>query len=343
MLSCRHISQQWPQTCKTTGGKKKKRAHLSLSSSFFRSFMSRWTTFRTCSASSSVRPDRSSFRPMVPCFAVLPVQGGSTRGGTGVAARGAEAGRTLGGRSKTGRVRMDIMVLICVRSVHSLFIRFSWDTCGVAAAPHTESSSGVCSAHSQTHVVRLCLNANESLKTGGLAQGLAARPPSVQNEDQPGPSFRSLAPMRSVTLPLNKVIISKQQRSAAKANNATMFCLLWLFEKQKTHSGAAQEASSCAGVWSAECGFCFWNCELERVRGETAGEREGRGAPRAFSSLISMNRKKVPWCMLREWARQVSQRAPVRTVVGYLVVHLVMQWWDKFKWLKKKKKPYKSL
>lgn len=57
-----------PQMCKYTrksvgGGIP---SHLSLSSSFFRSFISRWTTFKTCSASSSVRPDRSSFRPIFP-------------------------------------------------------------------------------------------------------------------------------------------------------------------------------------------------------------------------------------------------------------------------------------
>lgn len=46
-------------------------SHLNLSSSFFRSFMSRWTTFKTCSASSSVRPDRSSFRPIVPSLTTL--------------------------------------------------------------------------------------------------------------------------------------------------------------------------------------------------------------------------------------------------------------------------------
>lgn len=46
-------------------------SHLSLSSSFFRSFMSRCTTFRTCSASSSVRADRSSLRPIAPGLATL--------------------------------------------------------------------------------------------------------------------------------------------------------------------------------------------------------------------------------------------------------------------------------
>lgn len=58
-------------------------SHLSLSSSFFRSFMSRWTTFKTCSASSSVRPDRSSFRPIVPGLATLSYW--SKRGGRGEA------------------------------------------------------------------------------------------------------------------------------------------------------------------------------------------------------------------------------------------------------------------
>lgn len=112
-----------PQMCKVTGekkpNKKKKHAsggilsHLSLSSSFFRSFMSRWTTFRTCSASSSVRPDRSSFRPIVPCPAVLPVQGGRTRRGTGTAALGAEAGTTLG-RKTTGMEELKPMPDLCV-------------------------------------------------------------------------------------------------------------------------------------------------------------------------------------------------------------------------------------
>lgn len=57
--------------CKNTRNGARIASHLSLSSSFFRSFMSRWTTFKMCSASSSVRPDRSIFRPIVPGLATL--------------------------------------------------------------------------------------------------------------------------------------------------------------------------------------------------------------------------------------------------------------------------------
>lgn len=73
-------------------------SHLSLSSSFFLSFMSRWTTFRTCSASSSVSPDRSSLRPMVSGLATTPVKAGRRRRrrrGAGTTALGAEVGKTL--------------------------------------------------------------------------------------------------------------------------------------------------------------------------------------------------------------------------------------------------------
>ena len=56
-------------------------SHLSLSSSFFRSFMSRWTTFKTCSASSSVRPDRSSLRPISSVLATMSFCCWSMRGG----------------------------------------------------------------------------------------------------------------------------------------------------------------------------------------------------------------------------------------------------------------------
>lgn len=38
---------------------------------------------------------------------------------------------------------MSMMLPSRVKSAHSLFIRFSSDTCGFAAAPHSESWSGV--------------------------------------------------------------------------------------------------------------------------------------------------------------------------------------------------------
>lgn len=70
-------------------------SHLSLSSSFFRSFMSRCTTFRTCSASSSVRADRSSLRPIAPGFATLGCWCGGVLGRMGTRVQGPGGARPL--------------------------------------------------------------------------------------------------------------------------------------------------------------------------------------------------------------------------------------------------------